>query len=213
MGSAVDGSVSGTVVRPPEAQANAIMPARLADALSIPARPARAGGRPMRRLSLITVVGTAALALANAFAPRDAAPVVEVNDVPRPRPSSAPAAAAPAPALKRLLRARIEIAAGTDPFIGASFVLPPPPPVVAPPPPPPPPPKAPPLPFAFVGLLERGAGKPAAFISRGDALLVVSVGDVIENDYRVESLSPAAIVLTYLPLNERQLLSATGAQP
>jgi hypothetical protein len=79
------------------------------------------------------------------------------------------------------------------------------------PPPPPPPPKAPPLPFAFVGLVEQGAGKPQAFLSRGDALFIVAAGDVIEEKYRVESLSPASVVMTYLPLTERQVLNASGS--
>lgn len=91
------------------------------------------------------------------------------------------------------------------------------PPVVAPPPaPPPPPPKpaapvAPPLPFAFFGMLESGASRPQAFLAKGDALLVVAAGDTLENNtYRVDSLGPQQIVLTYLPLNTRQTLNVSG---
>ena len=116
--------------------------------------------------------------------------------------------------LEQPTRPSIATEATADPFAAASFAPPPPPPpppapVV--PPPPPPPPKAPPLPFAFVGLVEQGAGKPQAFLARGDALFIVAAGDVIEERYRVESLSPASVVMTYLPLTERQVLNVSGS--
>ena len=116
--------------------------------------------------------------------------------------------------LEQPARASIATEAAGDPFAATSFAPPPPPPpppapVV--PPSPPPPPKAPPLPFAFVGLVEKGVGKPQAFLARGDALFIVAAGDVIEEKYRVESLSPASVVLTYLPLTERQVLNASGS--
>lgn len=116
--------------------------------------------------------------------------------------------------LEQPTRASIAAEATGDPFAATSFAPPPPPPpppapVV--PPPPPPPPKAPPLPFTFVGLVEQGAGKPQAFLARGDALFIVAAGDVIEEKYRVESLSPASVVMTYLPLTERQVLNVSGS--
>lgn len=102
-----------------------------------------------------------------------------------------------------------------DPFSVLSWVPPPPPPPPpAPrrPPPPPPAPVAPPLPFAFVGLMESGGPRPQAFISRGETLLIVGAGDVIDNNtYRVDSLSPQKIVITYLPLNTAQTLNIQGA--
>jgi len=169
---------------------------------------------------VLAAAGAAAIALAYALAPggddvvlaksapeRTPAPAAPVRETP-----AVSVAAAQTPDTPVRTRAEIPLAATTDPFAAASFVPPPPPaPVVIPPPPPPP--KAPPLPFAFVGLLESGAGKPAAFLSHGEALLVVSEGDVIESDYRVESLSPVEVVLTYLPLKERQKLAATGVKP
>ena len=75
----------------------------------------------------------------------------------------------------------------------------------------PPAPVAPPLPFTFVGIVEQGAGKPQAFLSKGDALLIVTAGDQIENNtYRVDSLSPSAVVLTYLPMGQQQTLKVSG---
>lgn len=99
-----------------------------------------------------------------------------------------------------------------DAFAKLSWV--PPPPVVrtAPPPPPAPAvPMAPPLPFIFVGLMEQGAAKPQAFLSKGDSLLVVAAGDVIDNNtYRIDTLSAQQIVITYLPLNTPQTLTILG---
>ena len=80
-------------------------------------------------------------------------------------------------------------------------------------PPPPAAPVAPPLPFVFVGMLERGTAKPEAFIAKGDALFVVSVGDTIDTSYRIDSLTADAVVMTYLPLNTRQTLNTnTGSK-
>jgi hypothetical protein len=74
-------------------------------------------------------------------------------------------------------------------------------------------PMAPPLPFAFVGMVENGLGRPTAFLSKGDDLLVVVEADVIDNrQYRVDTISASGLVLTYLPLGMKQTLKA-GAKP
>jgi hypothetical protein len=109
-------------------------------------------------------------------------------------------------------RTRITGSADRDPFAPKGWLPPPPPPlpqaaVVAAPPPPP---TAPPIPFRFVGLFEEKSAKPAAFIAKGDALYVVRVGDVVENIYRVESFNSAQVVVTYLPLQQRQTIEVTG---
>ena len=112
-------------------------------------------------------------------------------------------------------RARAIPHAGADLFTQLNWQPPPPPP--APPSPPAPPPKppepkAPPLPFSFIGMLERGTAKPEAFLAKADALLVVSVGDLLDNNtYRIDSLSANEVVMTYLPLNIQQTLLAAGA--
>jgi len=112
-----------------------------------------------------------------------------------------------------------------DPFVSLSW-LPAPPPAPAPapqpaaaitaaaPPPPPPAPVAPPLPFAFLGMIESGTPKPAAFLSRGEALFVVSVGDKVDNNtYQVNAITAHEVVLTYLPLNIRQTLPVPAGTP
>ncbi|WP_240161550.1 hypothetical protein, partial [Burkholderia sp. Ap-955] len=82
------------------------------------------------------------------------------------------------------------------------------PPVVPPPPETrPAPPTAPPMPFTFVGEQDAKAARPRVFLSNGDQLLIVSPGDVIDRQYRVESVSESSVVLTYLPLNQVQVVS------
>ena len=100
-----------------------------------------------------------------------------------------------------------------DPFGTTSWVAPPPPPpkpvaVVAAPPAPA---VAPPLPFTFVGLVEKGTAKPQAFLSKGDELLVVAPGDLLDNgSYRVEAVGPGQIVFMHLPTNTKQVISLSG---
>lgn len=101
-----------------------------------------------------------------------------------------------------------------DAFAKLSWL--PPPPVLAPAPQPLAPlapvvPQAPPLPFTFVGLLEQGATKTQAFLAKGDALLVVAEGDMLDhNTYRVESVSAQQIVVVYLPLSTPQTITLLG---
>lgn len=82
---------------------------------------------------------------------------------------------------------------------------PPPPPPKLLPPPPPPPPSAPPLPFTYLGRFEDLA-KPVIFLVRGDRVLLVSAGDIIEGTYRVDGIVGTTLSLTYLPLNIKQTL-------
>jgi hypothetical protein len=176
---------------------------------------------PRKRLAWLIAGGSTAVALTYALTAGDDASAGGGIELATPTQQSARTAARtdvalrePAPALAQPARATIDPAAAGDPFAATSFAPPPPPPpppapVVAPPPPPPP--KAPPLPFTFVGMVERGTGKPQAFLAKGDALHIVAAGDVVEEKYRVETLTPTSVVLTYLPLSERQVLNASGS--
>jgi hypothetical protein len=58
--------------------------------------------------------------------------------------------------------------------------------------------------------LEQKSDRPTAFLAKGEALHVVQAGDVVDNTYRIESLSPTQIVVTYLPLNQQQALIVDG---
>jgi hypothetical protein len=82
---------------------------------------------------------------------------------------------------------------------------------VAPPPPPPPKPTAPPLPFTYAGRLID-AGRTTVFLNRQGRNQLVNPGDLIENTWRVEAIGTTTMTLTYLPLNESQIL-ALGAAP
>jgi hypothetical protein len=172
---------------------------------------------------MLAAGGGALFAAAMHFAPSDSDAVVRSVDRPAgaataPAGAEAPppsAGAAAGPGLPELpTRNRIAESASKDPFAARGWLPPPPPP---PPAPvvtvqagPPPAPTAPPVPFRFVGLIEEKAAKPAAFIAKGEALFVVHVGDVVENTYRVESFNSAQVVVTYLPLQQRQTIEVTG---
>ncbi|KVW31041.1 hypothetical protein [Burkholderia ubonensis] len=119
--------------------------------------------------------------------------------------SAASAAATPREKLAAL-RAPVSVESANDPFTASSWL--PPPPVEAPlPAARPAPPTAPPVPFTYVGELDAKADKPQVFLSNGDQLLIVSPGDVIDGQYRVDSVSASNVVLTYLPLNQTQVVS------
>lgn len=133
---------------------------------------------------------------------------------PRARADSKPAVAQPAPALdlSKLRRAPVVDPNG-DPFGPRSFRPAAPkakaPTVAAVEAPPPPPPQAPPLPFSYIGRLSEERDT-SVFLAMGERNLVVKPGDVIDNTYKVEEVSDSAVVLTYLPLSQRQSLRIGG---
>lgn len=87
-----------------------------------------------------------------------------------------------------------------------SWAPPPPPP---PKPSPPPPPTAPPLPFTYLGKkIEDGNWE--VYLGRGDNTFIARTQTLIENTYRVESIRPPQLTLTYLPLNQQQTLNIGG---
>ncbi|TCV89642.1 hypothetical protein [Sulfurirhabdus autotrophica] len=88
-----------------------------------------------------------------------------------------------------------------DIFKGKSWYVPPPPPK----PQPPPPPSAPPLPYTYMGKLIDG-GKLSIFLSKQDRNFIIKEGDTLEGMYRVESITPSNITLTYIPLNIKQIM-------
>lgn len=91
-------------------------------------------------------------------------------------------------------------------FGSQSWMPPPPPP---PKPAPPPPPTAPPLPFTYLGKkVEDGTWE--VFLARGDQTFIVRQQTIIDGTYRVDSIKPPTVVLTYLPLNQVQTLTIGG---
>lgn len=70
----------------------------------------------------------------------------------------------------------------------------------------PPPPAAPPLPFTYLGkLVEEGVL--TVFLTRQDRNYVIKAGDVIDGTYRVDTINPSTLTLTYLPLDIKQSMS------
>jgi len=95
-------------------------------------------------------------------------------------------------------------------FAARSFYVAPPKPV-EPPPAPPPPPMAPPLPFKYMGRFAEANASLVIFLTAGDRLYSVRVGDVIDETYRVEKLTPSELIFIYLPMDERQALPIAEA--
>jgi hypothetical protein len=86
---------------------------------------------------------------------------------------------------------------------------------IAPPAPPPapvivqapPPPTAPPLPFAFMGSYRSQDGNPTFFLTAGDRVYDVKVGDTLDNTYSVDGVKSGQLLLTYMPLKIQQSLA------
>jgi hypothetical protein len=93
------------------------------------------------------------------------------------------------------------------------YVAPPPPPpvVVDTTPAPPPKPVAPPLPFTYMGSYAPNGAKPVFFLTQGDRVYDVHVGDTLDNTYSVDAFNNGALTFTYKPLNQQQQLMTGGA--
>lgn len=110
------------------------------------------------------------------------------------------------------LRARDELIGGASSkggslFGSQSWVPPPPPP---PKPSAPPPLTAPPLPYSFIGKkLEDAVWE--VYLTKDEHTFIVREKTVLEQTYRVDSIKPPTLTLTYLPLNQMQTLTIGGA--
>ncbi len=107
------------------------------------------------------------------------------------------------------LRDRTELIGGASSgsdagLFGAQSWAPPPPPPAKPGPPPPP--TAPAMPFTFLGMKHEDAVW-EVYLAKGDTTLIVHEQSVIEGTYRVDSIKPPALTLTYLPMNQKQTLT------
>lgn len=167
---------------------------------------------PRHYLLLAGVLGAGALLL---FGERQ--PVSEVAEAVEravaPARADRPAVAQPA-ILALLPRSEVageegETFGGAD---GAAAVFqsqnwtPPPPKMVASAAPPPAPPMAPPLPFVYLGkAVADGAWE--VFLSRADKTYIVRANTVIDGAYKVVTIAPPVMTLTYLPLNQVQQLN------
>jgi hypothetical protein len=103
------------------------------------------------------------------------------------------------------LRPRAASSARTDALFGSTAWVAPPKPAAPPAPPPPAAPRAPQLPFVFIGKRFDGV-RWEVYVSRGADTLILRESDLIDGTYRVDSVRPPDLSVTYLPLNEKQLL-------
>jgi len=69
---------------------------------------------------------------------------------------------------------------------------------------------APPLPFTYLGRYGEGDAR-VVILARGDRMYTVGVGEVIDNQYRVDRISGGVVGLTYLPMNVQQSLQTGEA--
>jgi hypothetical protein len=76
----------------------------------------------------------------------------------------------------------------------------------------PPRPVAPPIPYTYFGMSIQD-GRTVVFVTRQDRTFVLAAGEVVENNYRVEEIRATEVVLTYIPLNERQVMTIGSAKP
>lgn len=80
--------------------------------------------------------------------------------------------------------------------------------VEAPPPPPPPPPvPTPPFPFKYIGSHHPESGQATYFLTKGNQLFTVEVGDLLDQVYSVDSEEDGQLTVTYLPLDRTQTIS------
>ncbi len=71
---------------------------------------------------------------------------------------------------------------------------------------PPPSPVAPPFPYAFMGALQDGPVR-TVFLTSANRVLSVKASDTIDGQYRIESITGDELVVTYLPLKQKQVIS------
>jgi hypothetical protein len=72
-------------------------------------------------------------------------------------------------------------------------------------------PTVPSLPFVYAGQLgDPQTGKVIVYLTTGDTVYAVSVGDVIDDNYRVEAITGRQVTFVYLPMKAHQTLAVPG---
>ena len=73
-------------------------------------------------------------------------------------------------------------------------------------------PTAPALPFTYAGRYTEGSST-IVYLNEGVKMHQVREGDTVNATYRIDSITPAAVTLTYLPLGLRQTLQTGSTTP
>ncbi|AVR96622.1 hypothetical protein [Pseudoduganella armeniaca] len=55
-------------------------------------------------------------------------------------------------------------------------------------------------------------GKQLTYLARGETLLPVTPGGLLEGDYRVETINDNEIIVVYSPLNEKTVINIRAAE-
>lgn len=95
----------------------------------------------------------------------------------------------------------------TDLFRFVSFQPSPPKTLPSSPPPPPPRPSAPAFPYQYFGRMVDVNGKTVTYLARGDALIPIQARQLLDNAYRIDAVTEAQIVVTYVPLEEKIVIA------
>jgi len=166
------------------------------------------------------LTGIAALVVAYVvFGPKDSDSVEPTRSSASPaaRAPHAAAASASTPVAHSLLalahRVAEQSASGSLFAVHSWYVAPPPPPPVAASTAPVEPvqPVAPPLPFTYMGSYAPSGAKPVFFLTQGDRVYDVHIGDTLDGTYTVDSFTNGQLIFTYKPLNTQQQLTTGGA--
>jgi hypothetical protein len=73
-------------------------------------------------------------------------------------------------------------------------------------------PVAPPLPFTYIGSYTADGSASVFFLTQGDRVYNVRVGDSLNGTYSVDSFTNGQLVMTYKPLQIQQQLTVGSAQ-
>ena len=175
-------------------------------------------GITSRRKLIYIVIGAASLGLAifgqpsadtSAAAPSSEGAAASERQTPHARSTLSADAAA---LLTRLAHRSADSKSSRELFASHSWYVAPPPPPPPPPAPPvvPPKPTPPPLPFAFLGSYAAQGDPATYFLSRGDRIYDVKLGESIDSDYSLDSMQGSNLIFTYLPLKAHQSLPVGG---
>jgi hypothetical protein len=74
-------------------------------------------------------------------------------------------------------------------------------------------PAPPAFPFRYLGSIEGGWFPKTIVLTRGSYMYVTSVGQMIGANYRLESVTPDHLTVTYLPLKQRQTIALSSIPP
>jgi hypothetical protein len=84
--------------------------------------------------------------------------------------------------------------------------------VVAPQPPPPPKPSAPTFPYRYFGSMVDIDGKKLIYLQKDGTYYVIFEQQILDGVYRIDAISAAQISITYLPLEEKNIITIRTAE-